>query len=237
MKYEKNSSLLGENYLTYSVAQLKGRRLRMARALTGFSRQEFYEKIGIATSTIDTWESGRVELTEKSADRVCGALRKVGIHCASEWLLTGNGAPPRLMGNLEKSVFLHDSSLALEKNKNTIEDIKNEKSFQFIDKNIKRELSFFTSLHKNAIFYIVDNDFLNSRFKVGDCVAGIKEDVSHLINKIIIGVEPNGNTLLCKLTDIIGTECEIFLNSSKERWRCCLVKAAEVIWHRMSHRR
>ncbi|MDR2681643.1 MAG: helix-turn-helix domain-containing protein [Holosporaceae bacterium] len=109
MKLKTGSSLEKESYLTYTTAQLKGRRLRMARALTGFSRQEFYEKIGIATSTIDTWDSGRVELTEKSAVRVCEALRKLGIYCTQEWLLNGSGTPPRLMDELEKSAFLPDA--------------------------------------------------------------------------------------------------------------------------------
>ncbi|MDR3180059.1 MAG: hypothetical protein LBT70_04135 [Holosporaceae bacterium] len=220
-----------ENYLTYTIAQLKGRRLRMARALTGFSRQEFYEKIGIATSTIDTWESGRVELTEKSAIRVCVALRKLGIYCTSEWLLNGSGTPPRLMDELEKTVFLPNGGWDLEDEFAKAQKAK--KNTQFIDKNIRRELSFFTNLHKNAIYHIVEEDFLNSRFRVGDCVAGLEENISSLIGKTIIGVRSNGETVLCKLVGFSDTDCRIFFNKDKKDQTCELVRAAEVIWHRM----
>jgi DNA-binding XRE family transcriptional regulator len=203
----------------------------MARALTGFSRQEFYEKIGIATSTIDTWESGRVELTEKSAIRVCSALRKLGIYCTSEWLLGGSGAPPRLMDELEKSVFLPNGGWNIEDE--FAKTQKTKRTVQFIDRNMRRELSFFTNLHKDAIFHIVEEDFLNSRFKIGDCVAGIEEGINSLVGKVIIGVRGNGETMLCKLVSFSGTTCQIFLNKDKKDSSCEFVKAAEVIWHRI----
>lgn len=82
----------------------------MARALTGMSRQDLHEKTGIATSTMDTWESGRVELNEKSSLRVCESLRKLGIFCSAEWLLRGEGIPPHLMSDTEKSMFSYEKN-------------------------------------------------------------------------------------------------------------------------------
>lgn len=90
--------------LTQNLAQQKGRRLRMLRALSGLSRQEFFEKIGISASTMDTWESGRVELAQRSAERVCEAFKKVGVCCSAEWILTGSGLPPRIMDTLERTI-------------------------------------------------------------------------------------------------------------------------------------
>ena len=107
---ENDKERTNQTDIVHTVAQLKGRRLRMVRALTGFSRQEIYGRIGIATSTIDTWESGRVELTNKSADRVCEAFRKVGVYCSPDWLLTGTGSPPRMMDDVEKSIFSEEKS-------------------------------------------------------------------------------------------------------------------------------
>jgi transcriptional regulator with XRE-family HTH domain len=238
MKSEERGLEQMAGRLVYTVAQLKGRRLRMARALSGFSRQEFYEKIGIATSTIDTWESGRVELTEKSALRVCSALRKVGVYCTAEWLLTGNGVPPRMMDDLERSVFLSmDSSLVFDSGENSSAGVKNKRSALLINEYVRRELSFFTDLHKNSVVHIVEQDFLNSRFRSGDCVAGVEENINHLIGKIIIGVLSDGNTILCKLLSLSDDGCHVFYGADNPDRQCVLARAGEVIWHRMISRK
>ncbi|MDR2681642.1 MAG: hypothetical protein LBB29_01175 [Holosporaceae bacterium] len=80
---------------------------------------------------------------------------------------------------------------------------------------------------------MVEEDFLNFRFKIGDCVAGIEEDLNFLVGKIIIGVEKNGETMLCRLLGVSGTTCRIFLSKDKKDQAYELVKAAEVIWHRI----
>jgi DNA-binding XRE family transcriptional regulator len=207
----------------------------MTRALTGCSRQELYEKIGIATSTIDTWESGRVELTEKSAIRICISLKQVGIYCSSEWLLTGEGTPPRIMDELEKSMLSSAPEQASYQSEIPI-GAKIKKIPSFVDENIRRELSFFLNLHKNSIFHIVDRDFLNCRYKKGDCVAGIDDDPLRLIGKVIIGVLENGETMLCRLIDCSGPGCTVFLGVGKSKEKEKIVKAAEVVWHRMLKR-
>jgi transcriptional regulator with XRE-family HTH domain len=222
--------------VVYNVAQLKGRRLRMARALSGLSRQELYEKIGIATSTMDTWESGRVELTEKSADRICASLKQAGIYCSAEWLLTGEGYPPRVMDELERTITqLHD--IPDDQRGSIIIGLKNKKIPAFLNENIRRELSFFLDLHNGAVFHLVKEDFLNSRYKVGDCVSGIVEsDISNLINKVVIGILENGESILGKLLGFSGKYCNIFLSSHNPNEKMILINAAEVIWHRMIKR-
>ncbi|MDR2268461.1 MAG: helix-turn-helix domain-containing protein [Holosporaceae bacterium] len=235
MKFRGNSLLHdGGSRILYTAAQLKGRRLRMARALSGFSRQEFYEKIGIATSTIDTWESGRVELTEKSAFRVCAALRKAGIYCTGEWLLTGNGVPPRMMDELEKSMILSGNSWITDNEEEIPNSLKSKKNNLLTNEYVRRELSFFTNLHKNSVFHIVEEDFLNSRFRPGDCVAGVEESIDHLIGKIIVGILPDGSSVLCKLLNISDRGCLVFRGSDQY---CLLTRAGEVVWHRMTSRK
>lgn len=113
----------------------------MARALTGMSRQDLHEKTGIATSTMDTWESGRVELNEKSSLRVCESLRKLGIFCSAEWLLRGEGIPPHLMSDTEKSMFSYEK---ISENEET--SVSKKKTFvfpPFLNADIKKELNFF----------------------------------------------------------------------------------------------
>jgi transcriptional regulator with XRE-family HTH domain len=236
MKTEKGILSQSNVPIAYTVAQLKGRRLRMARALTGFSRQELYEKIGIATSTIDTWESGRIELTEKSAVRICAALQQVGIYCSVEWLLTGDDSPPRMMDELEKSMMFSQEKFAVVTRANETAVSKTRKIPVFFDENIRRELSFFLTLHKKSIFCVVKTDFLNSRYKMGDCVAGVDDDVAKLVGKTIIAVLKNDDVILCKLVNHSENESVVFLSNAKPREKVHVFRAAEIIWHRMIKR-
>ncbi|MDR2067698.1 MAG: helix-turn-helix transcriptional regulator [Holosporaceae bacterium] len=219
--------------IAYTVAQLKGRRLRMVRALTGLSRQELHEKIGIATSTVDTWESGRVELTEKSAERICLALRKVGIYCACEWLLTGAGMPPRTMDDVEKFVFLSDG-LATFPEQLTFGRA-NDKIPPFMDNDMRRELSFFLSLHENSLFHLVEEDSHGFRYRRGDCVAGTESDIQTIAVKIIIAQLVNKKTTLCKLIRTSEEGSDVLLGKGNLRKRLKIARAAQILWHRRSY--
>jgi DNA-binding XRE family transcriptional regulator len=228
----KRKHLFEDQAAVHTVAQLKGRRLRMARALTGFSRQELYDKIGIATSTIDTWESGRVELTEKSAVRICDAFKHVGIYCTGEWLLTGNGDPPRLMKDVEKSIFMfNDVEFESEKSAAKLNVLK---IHPFLDEDIRKELSFFISFHKNVLFHVLEEDFMNFRYRKSDCVAGKIDDPKNLEGCVVIAQPEDGKTLLCKLIRCLGEECEIIFGKHDPVKNLKIVKVAEILWHRTS---
>ncbi len=232
MEDSNRESSIQDSIVVHTVAQLKGRRLRMVRALTGFSRQEIYGRIGIATSTIDTWESGRVELTKKSADRVCEAFRKVGVYCSPDWLLTGAGAPPRMMDEVEKSIFSERKTEEIIQCEERT--VKRENKFPpFLDESTRRELSFFISLHKNALFHFVEEDFMNARFRKGDCVAGISGKLSELEGKIIIAVTDDGKKFLCRLIKNMDDTSKVSFGVYKPTKNIHIEKAAEVVWHRM----
>lgn len=233
---DNNKEHAGQTDIIHTVAQLKGRRLRMVRALTGFSRQEIYGKIGIATSTIDTWESGRVELTQKSAERVCEAFRKVGVYCSPDWLLTGAGTAPRMMDDVEKSIFATKQAdeTVQYKEKNP----KAERKFPpFLDESAKRELNFFMSLHKNALFHFVEEDFMNARFRKGDCVAGIIGRLSDMEGKIIIAEAEDGKTMLCRLIKNTDDGGEVSFGVYKPTKNIHIKNAAEVVWHRILNKK
>ncbi|MDR3186863.1 MAG: helix-turn-helix transcriptional regulator [Holosporaceae bacterium] len=218
--------------IVHTVAQLKGRRLRMVRALAGLSRQELHEKIGIATSTMDTWESGRVELTEKSAERICLALRKVGVYCAREWLLTGAGIPPRAMDDVEKFVFLSNRP-GIAGDQFAIGRVSG-KIPPFIDESMRRELSFFMSLHENSLFYLVEEDSHGFRYRRGDCVAGVENDIQTLVGKIIIAQLPNEKTILCKLIKTSANRSDVIQGKGSFPERLEITRAAQILWHRRS---
>lgn len=236
MNTKNQDNYENKNIVFHTSAQLKGRRLRMMRALTGFSRQEIYDRVGIATSTIDTWESGRVELTQKSAERVCDAFCKIGVSCSSEWLLSGRGMPPRIMDDVEKALFSEQAKIGTEKFKIETKNIKLHIP-PFIDSDVKQELCFFLTLHKNSMFYIFENDFMNSRFKKGDCVAGTKStSLSDLEGKTVIALLEDKKTIPCKIIKSFGDCCEIYRTSSAPKERVVICEAAEILWHRMSSR-
>lgn len=202
----------------------------MARALTGMSRQDLHEKTGIATSTMDTWESGRVELNEKSSLRVCESLRKLGIFCSAEWLLRGEGIPPHLMSDTEKSMFSYEK---ISENEET--RVSKKKTFvfpPFLNADIKKELNFFLNLHEGAMFLILKEKFLNSQFGVGDCVAGIELDPKRLIGKIVILQDVNEESFLCRLIKVEGNIAEVFFNAKKSAEKIEFKKIAKVLWHR-----
>ncbi len=204
----------------------------MARALTGMSRQDLHEKTGIATSTMDTWESGRVELNERSALRICESFRKLGIFCSSEWLLRGEGMPPHLMSETEKSMLSFD-----ENEVNLQTDLLKKKSFNFppfLDPDIKKELSFFLNLHDHPIFHILTEKFGNSMFDVGDCVAGIGENPQKLIGKVIILKKTNDDTCLCRLKDVVNNVAQVSFNSKTPLLRVEFKRVGRVLWHRKS---
>ncbi|MDR2781807.1 MAG: helix-turn-helix domain-containing protein [Holosporaceae bacterium] len=235
----KKKSLFDDQAVAHTTAQLKGRRLRMVRALAGFSRQELYEKIGISTSTIDTWESGRVELTDRSSIRVCDAFKKIGVHCTSEWLLTGNGDPPRLMRDVEKSIFVCNDA-DYNRTDSNVEELTLKgcsiKLHQFIDEDVRKELSFFINLHKNALFHIVEDDFMNFRYRKSDCVAGEMDDLKNLEGCVIIAQLDSGRTTLCKLIRCLGEESEITFAKHNHSENAKIAKAAEIVWHRTARK-
>ena len=223
-----------EKVIEYTVAQVKGRRLRMARALTGMSRQDLHEKTGIATSTMDTWESGRVELNEKSSLRICESFRKLGIFCSAEWLLRGEGMPPHLMSDTEKSMLSFDEN----GEGSQINSLK-KKSFNFppfLDADIKKELSFFLNLHDHPIFHILTEKFGKTIFDAGDCVAGLEESPQRLIGKIVILQKTNGDTCLCRLNSVIGNIAQVSFKKKTPSIRVEFKKMGKILWHRkLSH--
>lgn len=226
MVESKNGESLHQE-ITYTVAQLKGRRLRMVRALTGFSRQEIYDQLGIATSTMDAWESGSIELTKKNADKTSESFKKIGIYCSAEWLLTGDGPPPRIMSDVERSMFADK----LQQGNSYAEDRCSSDIPTFLDADVRRELNFFLSLHNDAVFHVMESDFLN--FKKGDCVAGVLGKTRFLEGKIILAVTDDERIFPCRLIRSNANTCQVSLGGNKAVEDLHIIKAAEIIWHRI----
>ncbi|MDR2766331.1 MAG: hypothetical protein LBB63_02605, partial [Holosporaceae bacterium] len=159
-------------------------------------------------------------------------LKKVGVYCAYEWLLTGSGMPPRNMDEVERSMFLMDGS-----------EVPPERLASkyagvyippFLDEDVRRELSFFISLHERAIFHIMEESFLNGRYRRSDCVAGVEADPQKLVGEVVIGQEQNGKTVICRLLSITDDGCSVFFSKTRPKEKVSLSRAAEILWHRRS---
>src|SRR3990167_4249343 len=89
--------MLIEKNLTHS-----GDRLRRARILAGIStRREFEKKYQISANTLQGWEQGKNPLSKKGAKRIIEALKSEGLICSLEWLMRGEGVPPRAFERAE----------------------------------------------------------------------------------------------------------------------------------------
>ena len=62
-------------------------RLKALRDDQGLKRKEFAEKIGISVFSIESYESGRREISERTIDDICRAIPNLN----KDWLMTGNG--------------------------------------------------------------------------------------------------------------------------------------------------
>lgn len=203
--------------VVHSAAQLKGRRLRMARALSGLSRQDFFVKFSIATSTIDTWESGRVDLTEKGALRVCRALQQINIYCTPNWLLTGAGSPPKHMNDIEKAM-LDDAN-------NTALQISDESAIQ-------REANFFLQLHSDGVTTTIIDDSMAPTFQKGDMLGGKIRTTQSLVGKIGIFKLSENITVVGYLKSSGTGTYNISFNKAQGLINVKIINAAEIAWHR-----
>lgn len=74
----------------------RGRRLRILRGMLGLTIQKFSGVCELGESTIRLWEQGRGSgLSYKGAARIVKSLENSNIDCGSDWLLSGQGTPPR----------------------------------------------------------------------------------------------------------------------------------------------
>ena len=102
----------------------------------------------------------------------------------------------------------------------------------FLNEDVRRELSFFITTHKDALFHVLEKDFMNFHYIKGDCVAGEAEDLKDLEGDVVIAQPVDGKTILCKLLRNLGEESEIFFEKKTSTVK--LLKAAEIVWHRTS---
>lgn len=210
-----------------------GERLKRARILAGIpTRREFEKKYQISANTLQGWEQGKNPLSKKGAKRIIEALKSEGLICSIEWLMDGQGMPPRPFEMLSSD----DTATADLQNALTKINLDEETA-------IYQELQTFKTHNPNPIIITVADDSMEPQFHSGDYVAGTRlcmpdEIARHLGQACIVelsdntilprhihpGTEPNTYTLSCTNHHSKAAPLTLF--------NVRIISAAPILWHR-----
>jgi len=174
------------------IAGERGRRVRTARTLAGFTRREFSETHNISLSTLEAWESGRSPLTTKGALRVVNALKASGLYCSLEWLMEEQGLAPRTQSEIETGLL----SSEVEQN---ISEVRHVLDPELI---ILREVALFRKLNPNSVVLVIVDDGMEPFFARGEYVGGCRakqENIGLLVNRNCIVETEEGDVLIRRL--------------------------------------
>lgn len=207
------------------TAQVRGKRLKTVRMMTGLTRNLLEEKYGISASTIQSWEAAKAGgLTERGVRRILPVLHQEGISCTIDWLLYGIGNGPQAT-----------LSFALSFPNTTRNEVSE-------DKAIVQELIAFRGLHAEATDFVVLDNSMEPYYCVGDYVAGVrrmKEEITNVVGRdcIVETVENNIKFRRLKKGSQSGLYNLICINPDTQVFETTLydqelISAAPVIWHR-----
>ncbi len=221
--------MLIEKNLTHS-----GDRLRRARILAGIStRREFEKKYQISANTLQGWEQGKNPLSKKGARRVIEALKIEGLICSMDWLMNGNGMPPRPFEMINPGLISSDNDMETALTKANLSE----------EQAIYEELQAFKTHNPNPIIITVSDDTMAPQYHSGDYVAGTRicnfseialyfgracivelEDHTILPRYVHPGTEPGTVTLSCTNYQSKNTPLNIFNTK--------VISVAPILWHR-----
>ncbi|MCX7125802.1 MAG: helix-turn-helix transcriptional regulator [Gammaproteobacteria bacterium] len=210
-----------------------GERLRRARILAGIStRREFEKKYQVSANTLQGWEQGKNPLSKKGAKRILEALKNEGLICSLEWLIHGNGVPPRAFE------MTHGDAPS----KNDLDAFLGSMHLQE-EQAIYQELQAFKINNANSIIITISDDAMEPQFRAGDYVGGVRltraEDIQLYSGQPCI-VELADHTILPRYmhADIeSGTytlSCTNFQSKAAPLnvFNAKIISAAPILWHR-----
>lgn len=166
-----------------TTPEIRGKRVRQLRKMSGLSRQAIEDKYDISARTLRSWEdSDGGGLTPKGAMRIVYAMAEEGIHVTKEWLLYGAGIGPQYVN----SELSSGSGIKLEPL-----DLDEESA-------IRAELLAFRQSNPNPIDMRVTDDGMEPHYIIGDYIGGrqrFNENIASCINRDCI-IETAGGELL-----------------------------------------
>lgn len=148
----------------------RAQRLKFLRKMSHLSMKEFAQLCNLGITTINYWEQGYSNISERGARKVCQAISEEGIDCSTIWLLAGYGEAPRVIDSSKLS------KLNYEKFKSFSKSSINEKSSNYStdNKEIKEELAIFKKNYPEHLICLMGNESMKPLYNPGDLVAGKK---------------------------------------------------------------
>lgn len=134
-----------------------GARFRSVRSLININRKTFCERHSINKYTLQSWENGLHVSKGKNIEKFIDALAKEGILCNIDWLMDGEGEPPR--------------SLSLRKEEKPRHQLIKEQSDIDI---VKQIVSFYREKQNETLMMQLLDDHMAPKFAKGDIVIGKK---------------------------------------------------------------
>lgn len=200
----------------------KSKRLRIARALSGLTRENFSKKHDISVYTLRSCELGHLAVSYKTAEKISKALEEEDVFCTIEWIMEGKGQAP--------TFYRHQAnfkSLSLLSEEDTI----------------LQEIELFSKLHESAVVLQLKDDAMAPMYKMGDIIGGkLIDNYNQLIGKAcIVEVQPD-YFILRKITKDDRNDEPWILTALNPETKCVdpylriskITAAAPVLWTRRS---
>ncbi|MBN2689667.1 MAG: transcriptional regulator [Gammaproteobacteria bacterium] len=222
-----------------SEANTPGSRLKHLRTQARLTRSEIAQKYELPAATLKAWENDVIPLSEKGLARCVKIYRHEGILLSREWVMSGNGVPPKAAIDIGR-YFTNDLQYPERVTLNVNEENNN---YQKDDAaHMAEEGQFFKQSHPNAVILLIQDDDMAPVYQVGDMVGGklskadkLKEilkqdcivllkDGSILLRRVYESKRTNGYNLACINPAPSATDPVMFDVN--------IEGAAPVIWHR-----
>ena len=196
-------------------------RIRYLRGLMGLDRPSMEARHQIKVTSLEKWESGSTNITPKNITRLINAALDHSIECTSEWLINGEGIPPRTV--LPSAINQPGNAIT---NKTV---------------NILRDLNYFRNTYPNGITLMVTDDSMAPFYVNGDFVGGEfmdLEDLKSCLDRPCIVQTVDGKIRLRRVGYdkgawlLFGTNIK-HVGSPYVEFNVNISKVAPVFWHRM----
>ncbi|MBV52837.1 MAG: hypothetical protein CL816_02080 [Coxiellaceae bacterium] len=210
-----------------------GDRVKRARVLAGITTRKLFEKKhGISANTLQGWEQGKNPLSKKGANRIVESLKKEGLICSTEWLLTGDGMPPRSYESLNSG--LNES--AHQANETLVQQNLKEEEL------IYKEVQLFKQNNPNAIVISITDNAMEPYFSCGDYIGGIRipnNKIPLYVNQLCI-VELENNLILPRYLQKSPAEGRFTVSSTNPKattpplnyYNTKVIAIAPIVWQR-----
>ena len=203
------------------IGSKRAARLKQLRKMAGLSRRLFSERHGVAVGTLQNWETARFGgLSEKGARVMLAALRKEGVVCNYEWLMTGVGSGP--------VKYMVDTNL---------DSIGDERV-----SSMEKDVAFFKGRYPSSKSYCLRDDSMSPLLNIGDEVVALPvQDVQTCLGRLCLIDLTGGISILRYVKSIDSQVLSCFAQNMQSRAPMLFVDRAEyssisaVIWCRLQN--